>query len=158
MFAGFFAGILGKIIPWAIIGVWVVGGWLLIQHKNTVIELEEEKNSHLIGIVDAKDIEIKQKDADNKHIRELNIEVSKKWSAAISERNTLAKKFTETAAGAPRDFTAIAASDPKKMEEKINRGTRFALRCNEIVTGSPVKETDKDNTICPEAIRKKMTP
>lgn len=155
MFAIALNFITSKFAPWVIIALLAVGGWFLLDYKNTKIELEQQKNAQLIGIVSAKELEIKKKNEDIELIRQLNVEVSKKWAVAVSEKTALQKKFTENSAGKPRDFTAISAADPKVMEDKINRGTRYALRCNEIVTGSPVKETDKDNNICPDLVRKK---
>ena len=49
----------------------------------------------------------------------------------------------------------MANKKPKEIEDRLNKGTKMALRCNEIATGSPLKPEDNNNTICPELVKSK---
>jgi hypothetical protein len=52
----------------------------------------------------------------------------------------------------------MAAEKPSVVEDKINRGTKDALRCNELLTGSPLTQNEISgkvrNNICPDLLPK----
>jgi hypothetical protein len=58
------------------------------------------------------------------------------------------------------DEVVVAKAPPTQTEIKINRGTKDALRCNELVTGSPLTTDELSgkvkNNICPELIASKI--
>jgi hypothetical protein len=49
----------------------------------------------------------------------------------------------------------MANKKPREIEERLNRGTKMALRCNELATGASLKSEDDKNTICPELVKSK---
>jgi len=149
-----FAPILIRFLPYIIAATVILGGYAYIQYQNAQLEVARSNIVKLEDITKSQDIALKQKDADIERIRALSVEISKKWSVANQETVNLKKKLTETKLGAPRDLRKLLSTDTNIMEDRINRGTRFALRCNEILSGSPVLETDKDNNICPSLIIK----
>lgn len=65
----------------------------------------------------------------------------------------LEKKFRESSGGKPRDFGAISNEKPELVEKIVNNATKDAMRCNEILTGSPLTPDEAagkvKNTICP---------
>jgi hypothetical protein len=85
-------------------------------------------------------------------------DLSKQVGAADQAANNLSKKFTEDAEGRERNLAAMAAEKPSVVEEKINRGTKDALRCNELLTGAPLTDDEAAgkvrNNICPELLPK----
>jgi uncharacterized coiled-coil protein SlyX len=69
----------------------------------------------------------------------------------------LQSKFNQSANGDPRDFGFIASRKPKLIERLVNKGTKNAMRCLEILSGSPLTEKElaadtasKANGECPE--------
>jgi hypothetical protein len=52
----------------------------------------------------------------------------------------------------------MAQEKPSIVEEKVNRGSKDALRCNELITGSPLTEDEAAgkvrNNICPTLLPK----
>jgi len=73
--------------------------------------------------------------------------------------DALSKKFDK------RDFGVFASSQPEKVEELINRGTKNALRCLELASGAKLTEEEKNakspieaNRECPSLIDPRFTP
>lgn len=151
----FFAPILIRFLPYIIAATVILGGYAYIQYQDVKLEVARSNILRLEDITKSQDVALKQKDADIERIRALSVEISKKWSVANQETINLKKKLTETKIGESRDLGKLISKDPKIMEDRINRGTRFALRCNEILSGSPILEMDKDNNICPSLIIKR---
>ena len=77
------------------------------------------------------------------------------FAAANREMSALEKKFKESSSGQQRNFNALAIQNPQSIEEKVNRGTKYALRCNELATGSSIESDDEKNNICPDLVKKR---
>lgn len=56
--------------------------------------------------------------------------------------NTLNNKFDMSSSGKPRDLNELALAKPKLVEKVINKASENAIRCIEIVTGSPLTEQE----------------
>jgi len=149
-----FGPILLRFLPYVLTAIVFFGGYAYIKYQDAKLEVARANVTRLEDIAKAQDLTIKQINADIERMRALNLEISKKWAVANQETTNLKKKLTETKTGESRNLGNLISKDPKIMEDKINRGTRFALRCNEISSGAPVLETDKDNNICPSIIMK----
>jgi hypothetical protein len=84
-------------------------------------------------------------------MQEINNQVAEVAQSAQKEANDLRGKF-------PR-FNNIAKNNPVEAEMRINRGTKDALRCNEIVTGSRLTAEEISgtiqNNICSDLIKTK---
>lgn len=73
------------------------------------------------------------------------------------ELQDLDTKLTETATGSRRDLGALAVRRPDSIARIVNQGTRDALRCLEIATGSTLTDSEmqadsagKINQGCPD--------
>jgi hypothetical protein len=91
---------------------------------------------------------MEQTQRDLKRMGEINQEVAAKAQAAQNEVNNLSRKMSR--------LDALAKAPPSETEMRVNRGTRDALRCNEIVTGSPLTADEISgkirNNICRDLI------
>jgi len=72
---------------------------------------------------------------------ELNI-ISEKQRQTIKELNT---RFSIRANGTSRDFGDIARAKPGLINKIINRATKKVQRCNELATGSQLKQGETNN-------------
>jgi len=149
-----FAGLQLKIIIILIVASLAGGGYLYFKNVQAQLALAIENQKQLEDVVESQNVAIEQQKEDVELMRELNKEISQDFREANSQVQNLQERFTQSADGQPRNLGNTAFREPSMIEERINRGTRFALRCNEIVTGSPVTEADADNNICPNLVNK----
>lgn len=131
-----------------------LGGYFHIKNLQLQIENAIEKQQKLEEILGAKDLQIDSMKNDIKDIKTINEDLKTQFRVSQKEVNDLKEKFLDNQ-GKQRDFARIATQKPKELQDRINRGTRFALRCNEIVTGSPLRPEDDNNNICPDIIKSK---
>jgi len=99
-----------------------------------------------------------QKAADAKQQAVISKTINLEFARTRKDLDVLRNKFNKiSASGATRDLGKIAIVRPKSIRRVINNGTREALRCIEIASGSPL--TDKEvnatkkseiNDHCPE--------
>jgi tRNA A37 N6-isopentenylltransferase MiaA len=127
----------------------VVGGsYLYINSLRAELSLQVEINGKLDDAIKARDIVMESQRKDLEFQKEINKSVSEQWSTAQKEKRDLEEKFRRVA-----NLAEAAAKNPSDTERKLNRGTQYALRCNEIITGAPIEDGDKQNTICPDLIK-----
>jgi septal ring factor EnvC (AmiA/AmiB activator) len=145
-----------KIIVIAI--VILVGGYAL----NSLMDLKADlaisaENAKKLekGIEDQK-ATIKQLQDDQKKILDINATLNTQIQLQNKDLANLQDRFKQDSKGNARNFGDLAAKNPGKIEQSVNRGTANATRCLEIASGSPL--TDKElkatqrseiNTECP---------
>lgn len=93
------------------------------------------------GIEDQK-ATIKQLQDDQKKILEINAGLNTQVQLQNKDLSNLQDKFKQDSKGNTRNFGDVAAKNPAKIEQAVNRGTANATRCLEIASGSPL--TDKE--------------
>jgi len=130
------------------------GGYFYVQSLRSQLQAAVEAQQKLEDAIAAKELVMKQMQEDFEKIRKINSDLTIKFSNAQRDVSDLEKKFSD-AQGRQRDFSKAAMQNPKALQDRINRGTQFALRCNEISTGSPLKPEDDKNNICQELIKSK---
>lgn len=128
------------------------GGWFYVQNLRGELALAAERQARLTDVVDSQKQAMETIQKDIGRMQEATSELNKKLVEAEQGRRELENKFNQTSAGKPRDFAALANKEPEKIEESINRGTRDAHRCNEIVSGSDLTADEQAgkvrNTMC----------
>jgi len=154
---GFLIGGTGLKLAIALVLVSVVSGSIIyIQNLKMSLQVAQENQAKLEGVVAAQKAVMEQTNSDIEKMREINKNLSVEMSRARKDVSDLEKKFRDSS-GRTRDFAAMAAKEPQKLQDRINRGTLQALRCNEISTGSPLTEDERSgkerNSICPELIK-----
>lgn len=132
----------------------ICGGYLHVRNLQLQIEQAAERQQKLEEIISAKDLQIEGVKRDIEDMKAINSQLKNDFGNAQKDVNDLREKFLDSQ-GRQRDFSKMANQRPKELQDRINRGTRFALRCNEIATGSPIKPEDENNNICPELIKSK---
>ena len=145
--------LIAKNLPVILLGLAIVGGLFYVQNLRDSVAQLTEKNDTLTQLIEDKDIQIEQNDMDQAQIQDLSRKIDTKFQNSENQLNELSEKFNQSANGEERDFPALVDERPEILERLINRGTRYALRCNEIVSGSPVLESDASNNICPGLVK-----
>lgn len=130
------------------------GGYFYVQSLRHQLQAAVEVQQKLEDSIKAKDLVMEKMREDIEKIRKINVELNTKFASAQKDVSELEKKFRD-AQGKQRDFAKAASEQPKAVQDRINRGTKYALRCNEIATGSPLKPEDDKNNICQELIKSK---
>jgi hypothetical protein len=128
----------------------IVMGYLYIQNLLYKIEIAEHNQQKLQTAIEERDLIIEKIKSDLEKMQKINEEISEKYFIAEKDISNLQKIFNK-----PRNYNKMAEKNAKELQEKINLGTKFALRCNEIVTGSPIVPEDDNNNICRELIKSK---
>jgi uncharacterized protein (UPF0333 family) len=131
----------------------VSGGYFYIQALEGKLEAAAEVQQRMEGVINQQKLVMERNADDLKKMRNLNIEVATQANRAQQELSALNSKLTKL-------DEVVVKAPPTQTEIKINRGTKDALRCNEIVTGSPLTTAEFSgkikNNICPELIASKI--
>jgi hypothetical protein len=140
-----------KIAIAAILFSIVSGGYFYIQALEGKLEAAAEVQQRLEGVIDQQKMVLEQNQKDIEKMQELNSSVAKVAEDAQIEANALRNKFSR--------LNGLVKNNPGEAEMRVNRGTKDALRCNEIVTGSRLTADEISgkiqNNICPELIKTK---
>ena len=138
-------------LPLILGGVMLAGGatgYFYIQSLRMELQVAAEVQGKLTDAIAAKDLVMKTFREDLERQQNINKNMTDQFAEEQKAKNELEQKFRRV-----QLLAEGAAKNPLVTETKLNRGTAYALRCNEISTGSPVIETDKSNTICQDIIK-----
>ena len=131
----------------------VSGGYFYIQALEGKLEAAAEVQQRMESVINQQKLVMERNAEDIKKMQNINAEVAAEATKAQQELSALNNKLTKL-------DDVVTKAPPTQIEIKINRGTKDALRCNEIVTGSPLTTNEKSgkikNTICPELIASKI--
>jgi hypothetical protein len=139
-----------------IIGVILVSimttGYFYIDSLNSQLEAAAELQQKLEGVIEKQQEVMDRNEADLKKMQQLNKDLSESFTTTQQEANELRGKFDRM------NLAKSASSLPTETEMKINRGTRDALRCNELVTGARLTPDEKSgkvqNNMCADVIKR----
>ena len=138
-----------KIAIAAILFSVVSGGYFYIQALQGKLEAAAEVQQRMEGVIDQQKIVMEQTQRDLKLMNQINQDVAEKAQAAQNEVNNLSRKLSR--------LDGLSKAPPSETEMRVNRGTRDALRCNEIVTGSPLTTDELSgklkNNVCNDLIQ-----
>jgi hypothetical protein len=135
-----------KIILALIIFTIISSGYFYILALKGKLEAAAEVQQRMESVIDQQKIVMERQTQDIQMMQTINKDISTRFARAQSEIDILNSKFDK------RDISVVAQAKPSETEIRVNRGTRDALRCNELVTGSPLTEDEKSakvkNSIC----------
>lgn len=141
-----------------IAAVFVLGlissGYLYIKFLRSEIQNARQQQETMQESIDAYQNQMESYIEDMQNMQRINQNLIEDFDRSRQEVNNLADRFTQNNSGEQRDLNGDSLSRPQLIENLVNRGTNYALRCNEIVTGSPISELDDQNNICPDLIEK----
>ena len=136
--------------------VMISGGVLYIKKLKSDLKVAALEKARLEDSIKAKDAAMAQIKRDLENMNRIQIDLSSKLKAAEKTANELSRRFNVDKTGKERNFGRLAGERPADVQNSVNRGTRDALRCNEIITGSPLTPAEKSgkvrNSICPELL------
>ena len=143
-----------KIAIAAILFSVISGGYFYIQALQGKLEAAAEVQQRMEGVITQQKMVMEQQQADMKKMQAINAEVAKVAQQAQNDVNALNRKFQQ------RDLAMSAAKKPAEVEVRVNRGTKDALRCNELVTGAPLTPDELSgkvkNNICQNVIDRQI--
>jgi len=141
-----------KIAIAAILFSVISGGYFYIEALQGKLEAAAEVQQRMEGVINQQKLVMEQQQADMKKMQAINIEVAAKAQQAQNEVNALSRKMSR--------LDNLAKAPPSETEVRVNRGTRDALRCNELVTGAPLTADELSgrvrNTICNDFIQAQL--
>lgn len=134
----------------------MVTGYFYIQSLRSELKAAAEREARMDDVITSQKKSMETIQADVKRMVQTQNELNTKINEAEQGRRDLEVKFNQTKDGKARDFAATAHKEPQRVEDSVNRGTRDALRCNELVSGSPLTPDEQSgkvrNTMCPNLL------
>lgn len=134
-----------------VIGGLGAGGYLYIQMLEAKLEAQEQKTQRAMEVVEEQKVSMDKLQADIQKMNEVQKQLNQKVLVAEQNVVNLNNKFDTDSSGKARDIGRKAIEDPVKWSIKINRATKDALRCNELVTGAQPLP-DEVNGQCPDLV------
>jgi|TARA_R110000744_G_scaffold300902_2_gene410023 hypothetical protein len=129
----------------------IAGGWFYVQSLRAELDAASLRTERAMDVVNEQVITMEKLQKDIKLIQTISNDLNEKMQKAETRVTTLNNKFDADIDGRARDIGKEAKIDPKKWAKKINRATKDALRCNELVTGA-IPLADETNSQCPELV------
>jgi uncharacterized phage infection (PIP) family protein YhgE len=142
-----------KIVIALVVVSTIVTGYSYIQSLRSELKAAAEREARMDDVITGQKKAMDTIQADVKRMSQTQNELNAKLNEAEQGRRDLEHKFNQSSNGKTRDFSALANKEPQRVEDSANRGTRDALRCNELVSGSPLTADEQAgktrNTMCP---------
>ena len=141
-----------KVIIGVVLVCVMTTGYFYIDSLNSQLEAAAEVQQKLEDTIEKQQQVMDRNEADLKKMQQLNKDLSESFTTTQQEANELRGKFDKM------NLAKSASSLPTETELKINRGTRDALRCNELVTGARLTADEKSgkvqNNMCSDFIKR----
>lgn len=134
-----------------IIGLAVIG-YFYVQHLQDSLKLEKANNAVLLETVKSTKQTMDNLRVDVQAIQTGVTKMNGELAKSREDVKALDKKFTETKSGEKRNLENLAAKHPQLIENAINKGTKEAARCNQLVTGAKPEPGEK-NSLCPGLLK-----
>jgi len=123
------------------------GGFLYVKNLKADLAMSEANNVLLEQGVEDQKQALAQMKADFVAINKANADLNKLVDTLNKEIKVLDTKFNKVnGKGDQRDLGDLAIKKSKVIERIINKGTKNAQRCFDIVMGSPLTEKEKNAT------------
>lgn len=135
----------------------IFSAWFYVKSLQSEIQAAQEVRARLEDNIKAQETAMNAMREDA--IRQAAIQRALSESLSSIQQSTadLTKRFNQDSTGRERNFATFSTQQPTAVEQRANRGTRDALRCNEIVTGSPLTADERagkvTNNICPHLLQ-----
>ena len=136
-----------KLMIFIMLSSFIVAGWYYVKSLQAEVKAAEQREATYKGVIDAKNAETDAIRRDLNSISQQQKKLAEEVNNAKSNVNNLEKKFSQDKQGKERSIRSDAISNPKAVEDAINRGTKDALRCGELSTGSPLTEDEKSGKV-----------
>jgi len=140
-----------KLIIACVLFTVMTSGYFYIMALQGKLEAAAEIQQRMEGVIEQQKVVLEKQQEDVRKMQQLNNEMAKKFSETQQEVAQLSQKF------ANRDLAASSLKNPDETEMKVNRGTKDALRCNELITGANLTTDEKSgkvrNGICNDLIK-----
>jgi hypothetical protein len=145
-----------------VVGVSVIfSAWFYVKHLQSEIKASQEVISRLEESNRAQEMALTAMREDSNRQADIQRSLSESLSAAQQASADLSRSFTQDSSGRERNFTTYSSQQPVIAEQRANINTRDALRCNEIVTGSPLTSDERagkvTNTVCPHLLPRQQS-
>lgn len=140
-----------KLIIACVLFTVMTSGYFYIMALKGKLEAAAEVQQRMEGVIEQQKLVLEKQQEDVQKMQELNTEMSAKFSESQLEVSQLNQKFLN------RNLARSSLKNPNETEMRVNRGTKDALRCNELITGAPLTTQEKTgkvkNGICNELIK-----
>ena len=127
--------------------------WFYIKSLQNEIAAANELRTRLEENIKAQDTLIAGMREDAEKRSDIQRDLIANLNTAQRANTELNRRFNQDSTGRERSFNTVANEQPSATEQMVNRDIRDSLRCNEIVTGSPLTPDERagkaTNTVCP---------
>ena len=133
------------------IGIGIIGiaggAWFYVQNLQSKLDLAAERQARTMDVVNSQVAALNQLQEDIKKVQQVTNTLNEKIAEANASVSKLDDKFNKNSSGKARDIGKDAEAKPEVVEKIINRATKDAIRCGELLTGAPLlpKETNSQS-------------
>jgi predicted nuclease with TOPRIM domain len=131
----------------------LAAGFFYVKSLRSDLHAAQVEQQRMLDVIKNQEAALAAIKNDVAKMNQVQSELFDKMNEIERAGDDLEKRFNESSSGKERDFGAISNDKPELVEKIVNRATRDALRCNEILTGSPLTSDEASgkvkNTICP---------
>lgn len=131
----------------------VFSAWFYVKSLQSDLQAAHEVRARLEDNIKAQETAMTAMREDAVRQAAIQRALSESLSSIQQSTADLTRRFNQDSSGRERNFATYSTQQPSAVEQRANRGTRDALRCNEIVTGSPLTPDEQSgkvtNNICP---------
>ena len=139
-----------KLIIGLVVSCVMVTGYFYIQALQGKLEAAAEVQQRQEGVIDQQQKVLDRNAEDMRKMQQINKDLSESFTNTQSKLSEMNAKFDKY------NLAEKAAANPTDAENRVNRGTVDALRCNELVTGAKLTADEKSgkvkNSICGELV------
>lgn len=131
------------VVTLIIVALIAFAGWYVTSLKAD-LAVSQENTKKMIEAVEEQKATIAQMQKDQADISRINKELAADIRSHQKDVKDLEGRFNTTSSGQARNFGAAAAAKPESIQRAVNRGTKNALRCLEIASGSSLTDSEKN--------------
>lgn len=130
--------------------------WFYVKSLQSEVQAAKEVRARLEDNIKAQDTAMTAMREDAVRQAAIQRALSDSLSSIQQANTDLSRRFNQDSSGRERNFATYSTQQPTAVEQRANRGTRDALRCNELATGSPLTADEQSgkvtNNICPHLL------
>ena len=131
--------------------------WFYVKSLQSEVEAAKEVRARLEDTIKAQDTAMTAMREDAVRQAAIQRALSESLNSIQQSTADLNRRFNQDSSGRERNFATYSTQQPTAVEQRANRGTKDALRCNEIATGSPLTADERagkiTNNICPHLLQ-----
>jgi hypothetical protein len=147
------ANILAKLSVYAVIAALITAAFFYVKNLQSTLELAKMDLIRIEEVVERQTLLIDELKESTRLIQIIQNELFEQFNEIDQNIEDSSDRLRSELGG---ELEAVANRNPAQVVEIINRTTSDSIRCNQLVTGSPLTPDERagtvTNSVCPEIL------